>query len=77
VNISKAISRIYDHGMWSGLGCFDFLVVYAIYIILHVKDFLILNAIFNFQCFDSNGFVDAVHAVSDSGMIDYCYQHGM
>jgi hypothetical protein len=59
------------------LGCFDFLVDYAIDIILHVNDFLILNATFDFQCFDLNDFVDAFHAVSDSGKIDSCSQHGM
>jgi len=49
----------------------------AIDIILHVNDFLILNAIFDLQCFVLNGFVVAVHAVSDSGMLDSCSQHGM
>jgi hypothetical protein len=53
------------------------LVDYAIDIILHVNDFLILNATFDFQCFDLNDFVDAFHAVSDSGKIDSCSQHGM
>jgi len=63
-----------DHGNWSDLGCFDFLVDSANDFLFHVHNFLILNVIFDFRNFDPNGFVDSI---SDSGICYSCSQHGM